>query len=196
MGLIEFDNFSLSFGDKVLFDKANFFVNKNDKMGIVGVNGAGKSTLLKMLNGEVLYDKGELNINPNIKIGYLDQHALIDSEKTIMDYLKESYSEVYDAEKKLEQTYEKMAVASTDEELLELTNQTEKIMQFLDMNDFYALDGKIRRVAEGLGIGEFGFDHKVKNLSGGQRAKVRLAKLLLEPMRARWPCSRAPSTNA
>ena len=180
MGLIEFNNFSLSFGDKVLFDKANFFVNKNDKMGIVGINGAGKSTLLKMLTGEVLYDKGELFINPNIKIGYLDQHALIDSEKTIMDYLRESYSEIYDAERKLEKTYEKMAYCTSDEELLELTNQTEKIMQFLDSNDFYALDGKIRRVAEGLGIGEFGFEHKVKTLSGGQRAKVRLAKLLLE----------------
>lgn len=180
MGLIEFNNFSLAFGDKVLFKDANFFVNKFDKMGIVGVNGAGKSTLLKMLTKEVLYDKGELNINPNVKIGYLDQHALIDRDKSVMDYLRESFQSLFDADKKLELTYEKMASASTDEELISLTNQTEKIMQFLQSNDFYSIDGKIRKVADGLGVTDFGLDTKVRTLSGGQRAKVRLAKLLLE----------------
>ncbi len=180
MGLIEFNNFSLTFGEKVLFNNANFFVNKFDKMGIVGVNGAGKSTLLKMLTGEVLYDKGTLTINPNIKIGYLDQHALIDSDKTVMDYLRESFKEIYDMDKKLSLTYEKMATASTEEELVSLTNQTEKIMQYLEANDFYSLDGKIRKVADGLGVTDFGLDTPVKTLSGGQRAKVRLSKLLLE----------------
>lgn len=180
MGLIEFNNFSLAFGEKVLFNNASFFVNKFDKMGIVGVNGAGKSTLLKMLIGEVLYDKGSLNINPNVKLGYLDQHALIDSEKSVFDYLRESFKQVFDADKKLALTYEKMAAASTEQELINLTNQTEKLLQFLEVNDFYSLDGKIRKVADGLGVTDFGLDTPVKNLSGGQRAKVRLAKLLLE----------------
>lgn len=180
MGLIEFNNFSLSFGEKALFNDASFFVNKSDKMGIVGVNGAGKSTLLKLLTGQVLYDKGNLKINPNVKLGYLDQQALIDSDKSVMDYFRESFQEIYDMDKKLTLTYEKMATASTNEELIVLTNQTEKIMQYLEINDFYSLDGKIRKVAEGLGVTELGLDTPVRNLSGGQRAKVRLTKLLLE----------------
>ena len=180
MGLIDFNNFSLAFGEKVIFTNANFFVNKFDKMGVVGVNGAGKSTLLKMLTGEVLFDKGELVINPNIKLGYLDQHALIDSNLSVFDYLRESYKEIYDADKKLTETYNKMAFATDENQLIALTNQTEKLLEFLDTNDFYALDGKIRRVADGLGITDFGLDTPVRTLSGGQRAKVRLAKLLLE----------------
>lgn len=180
MGLLEIKNMSLSFGDKVIFNNVDFFVNKGDKMGVVGVNGAGKSTLLKILNKDVFYDKGSYTINPNIKIGYLDQQALINSEKDIMDYLRESYQTIYDADKKLTATYEKMAFASTDDELIKLTEQTEKLMEFLQNNDFYSLDGKIEKVADGLGINAFGLNTKVKTLSGGQRAKVRLAKLLLE----------------
>ena len=180
MGLLEIKNMSLSFGDKVIFNNVDFFVNKGDKMGVVGVNGAGKSTLLKILNRDVFYDKGSYTTNPNIKIGYLDQQALINSEKDIMDYLRESYQTIYDADKKLTATYEKMAFASTDDELIKLTEQTEKLMEFLQNNDFYSLDGKIEKVADGLGITAFGLNTKVKTLSGGQRAKVRLAKLLLE----------------
>lgn len=180
MGLLEIKNMSLSFGDKVIFNNVDFFVNKGDKMGIVGVNGAGKSTLLKILSKDVFYDKGSYSINPNIKIGYLDQQALINSEKDIMDYLRESYQPIYDADKKLSATYEKMAYATTEAEFLKLTEQTEKLMEFLQNNDFYSLDGKIEKVANGLGINTFGLNTKVKTLSGGQRAKVRLAKLLLE----------------
>ena len=180
MGLIDFNNFSLSFGDKVIFQNTNFVVNKFDKMGIVGINGAGKSTLLKMLTGQILYDNGSLVINPNIKIGYLDQHALIDSEKTVMEYLQESFASLYEADKKLISLYEKMGSATTDDEIILITNQTEKIMQMLEVNGFYAIDGKIRRVADGLGVTDFGLDTLVKTLSGGQRAKVRLCKLLLE----------------
>lgn len=180
MGLIDFNDFSLSFGDKIIFQNANFVVNKFDKMGVVGVNGAGKSTLFRLLTGQILYDKGSLNINPNVKLGYLDQHALIDSDKTVMEYLQESFASLYEADKKLIELYEKMGYATSDSEILSLTTQTEKIMQLLESNGFYALDGKIRRVADGLGVSQFGLDTPVKTLSGGQRAKVRLCKLLLE----------------
>ena len=180
MGLLEIKNMDLSFADKVIFKKANFFVNKGDKMGVVGVNGAGKSTLLKILSKDMFFDKGEYSINPNIKVGYLDQHALIDSEKDIMDYLRESYAQIYSADQKLAQIYEKMAFSTSDDELLKLTEQSERLLEFLQNNDFYSLDGKIEKVADGLGITAFGLSTKVKTLSSGQRAKVRLAKLLLE----------------
>ena len=85
MGLLDIKNFNLSFGDKIIFKNANFVVNKGDKMGIVGVNGAGKSTLLKIINKEMFYDTGTYEINSKIKLGYLDQQALIDSDKDVFD---------------------------------------------------------------------------------------------------------------
>lgn len=179
MGLLEIKNLNMSFGDKVIFKNAQFVINKGDKMGIVGVNGAGKSTLIKIIIGEVLYDTADVYINPKIKFGYLDQNALIDSEKTVFEYLRESYQYLYDENNKLTDLYNQMATAN-DKQLLELTTKTEQIMDILERNQFYGIDNQIKRVADGLGITDFGLDTKVKTLSGGQRAKVRLAKLLLE----------------
>ena len=180
MGLLELKDFSLSFGDKVIFQNANFVVNKGDKMGVVGVNGAGKSTLLKIINKEIFYDTGSYQLNPKIKLGYLDQKALIDSDKNVIDYLRESFQNLFDADRKLSSCYEKMAVSTSEEELLNLNDQIESLMAYLQNNDFYSIESKIFRVAEGLGITDFGLESKVRTLSGGQRAKVRLAKLLLE----------------
>lgn len=180
MAIIEVKNLCLSFGDKVIFDGANFSLNKGEKMGVVGINGAGKSTLLKILNNEILQDEGEVYINPKCKVGYLDQQALIKSDKTIIDYLRESFSEIYNFDKKLTETYEKMAEAKTDDEIIKLSNLADKILEFLQANNFYALDAQIKKVALGLGVANFGFEKPVKNLSGGQREKVKLAKLLLE----------------
>lgn|SRR5574344_479939 len=179
MSQIEIKNFDMSFGDKIIFKDANFFVNTGDKMGIVGVNGAGKSTLLKIINKEVFYDKGEYYINSKVKIGYLDQQALIDSEKDIMEYLRESYANLYEASAKLEKAYFDMGSAD-EQKLVALTNKTEELSEFLEENDFYSIDSTIKKVADGLGITAFNLETKVKTLSGGQRAKVRLAKLLLE----------------
>ena len=179
MSLLEIKHLDMSFGDKVLLKDANFVVNKGDKMGVVGVNGAGKSTLLKIVVGDILYDKAEYSKNPKVKIGYLDQQALIDSEKTIEDYLRESFASLYEANARLEKLYEDMAFAN-ENKLLQLTNKTEELTNFLQDNQFYAIDSQIGRVVGGLGISAFGLKTKVKTLSGGQRARVRLAKLLLE----------------
>ena len=179
MSLLEIKHLDMSFGDKVLLKDANFVVNKGDKMGVVGVNGAGKSTLLKIVVGDILYDKAEYSKNPKVKIGYLDQQALIDSEKTVEDYLRESFASLYEANARLEKLYEDMAFAN-ENKLLQLTNKTEELTNFLQDNQFYAIDSQIGRVVGGLGISAFGLKTKVKTLSGGQRARVRLAKLLLE----------------
>lgn len=179
MGLLELKNFDMSFGDKVIVKNSNFIVNNGDHLGVVGVNGAGKSTLLKIINGELLFDKGDFMLNSKAKLGYLDQQALIESDKSIFDYLRESFAKLYDANARLTKCYEDMATAN-EQQMLKLTTETENIMEILEQNQFYSLDSQIEKVADGLGITTFGMDTKVKLLSGGQRAKVRLAKLLLE----------------
>lgn len=180
MSLIEINNLNLSFKDKKIFNNANFMLNKGDKMGLVGVNGAGKSTLLKIISGDCLADKGKVEINSKIKLGILDQQAQIKSQKTIFDYLKEAFNEFYLSYEKMLSLYEKMAQVTDEFELIKISNETERISNFLQSNNFYGLEAEIEKVADGLGIKDFGLNKIAGNLSGGQRAKVRLAKLLLE----------------
>lgn len=180
MSIVDIKNLSLSFGDKIIFEGANFFVNKGDKMGLVGVNGAGKSTLIKILSGKVLVDKGDIFLHPKSTFGYLDQYAEIKSEKSIRNYLREAFAFLFDADKKLIDIYEKIGGTSDEEEVQRLVEQSEKLLEFLDANNFYAVDPLIEKVSSGLGVTDFGLDSPVANLSGGQRAKVMLTKLLLE----------------
>src|SRR5574344_2196475 len=159
MGLLELKNFDMSFGDKIIFKNSNFVVNNGDHMGIVGVNGAGKSTLLKIINGELLFDKGDFMLNSKAKLGSLDQQALIESDKSIFDYLRESFAKLYDANARLTKCYEDMATAN-EQQMLKLTTETENIMEILEQNQFYSLDSQIEKVADGLGITTFGLDTK------------------------------------
>lgn len=179
MSLIEIKNLNHSFGDKRVFNMANFVVNSGDKIGIVGINGAGKSTLFKILKGDVLPDSADIYFHPKARIGYLDQQAEIKSEKSIFDYLKEAFQSLYDMEQKMFDCYNNMATAGI-EELEKLSSQAEKYQDTLTNNGFYEIEPKIEKVCAGLGISDYGLDRPVKNLSGGQRAKVILAKLLLE----------------
>lgn len=176
MSLLEVKNLSHSFGEKSLYVNAGFELYKGEHMGVVGMNGAGKSTLIKILCGEVIPDEGQIKWQSNIKIGILDQYAEIIGDYTVFDYLKTAFDDLYNIEQKLSRLYEEMAY-----------NQSESIMkkasayqQILEERDFYSIDSTIKKVASGLGINAIGYDKILKNLSGGQRTKVILAKLLLE----------------
>jgi ATPase subunit of ABC transporter with duplicated ATPase domains len=180
MSLIEITNLDLTFKDKKIFSNANFVFNKGDKLGLVGINGAGKSTLLKIISGDCLMDKGNIEISSKIQIGILDQQAQIISEKNIFDYLREAFAPMFNSNNKLQKIYEEMANVNSEEELLKLSDEADRISSYLISNNFYSLDFQIEKVADGLGIKAFGMDRYASTLSGGQRAKVRLAKLLLE----------------
>ena len=180
MSIIEINNFSQNFGDKVLFDNANFVLNPNEKIGVIGVNGAGKSTLLKIIMGEVLMDKGTFYKNPKYTIKYLDQHAEVKGEYTIKEYLCGAYKYLFEAEAKLNKINEQLGIETNSSRLEKLMYQSGEIFDYLTANDFYAIDSKIEKVCAGLGVTALGMSTKVNTLSGGQRAKVMLAKLLLE----------------
>ena len=180
MSIIEINNFSQNFGDKLLFEDTSFVLNPHEKIGLTGVNGAGKSTLLKIIMGEVLLDKGTFYKNPKYKVEYLDQHAEVKGDQSIKEYLCGAYKQLFDAEKKLNQVNEQLGIETNEAKLEKLLNQSGDLFEYLTANNFYAIDSEIEKICAGLGISAFGLQTKVKSLSGGQRAKVMLAKLLLE----------------
>ena len=180
MSIIEINNFSHSYGDKVLFEDSSFVLNPKEKLGLTGVNGAGKSTLLKIIMGEVLLDKGTFYKNPKYTIKYLDQHASVKGDDTIKQYLSGAYKELFNAELKLEQVNNELGTETNPKKIEKLLNLSGELFEYLTANNFYAIDSEIEKVCAGLGITAFGLNTMVKTLSGGQRAKVLLAKLLLE----------------
>lgn len=176
MALLEVINLTHSFGDKVLYKNSSFEIFKGEHVGIVGQNGSGKTTLLRSVMGEITPDSGDIRWQKNKKIGYLDQYAEIDTEKTIFEYLKTAFEELYEIEEKLNNIYQSMSENFSEED-----SQKASDYQNLLINcGFYEIESTILKVADGLGITSLGVNTQLKKLSGGQRAKVILAKLLLK----------------
>lgn len=176
MSLLEITNLSHAYGDKALYKKASFDLYKGEHMGVVGQNGAGKSTLIEILTGEIIPDGGDVKWHPHINIGHLDQHAQIDKDKTIRKYLETAFSDLFKIEKEAIKLYESYA-KSEDEIKLQ---KAEYCQAQLEARNFYSIDTQIDKVANGLGLATIGVDRLLSQLSGGQRAKVILAKLLLQ----------------
>lgn len=176
MSLLEVKNLSHTYGDKKLYSNACFELYKGEHMGVVGINGAGKSTLLKIICGTVIPDEGEIKWQPNINIGILDQYAEIIEDYSVYDYLKTAFDELYKIEEKLNKLYEEMA-CNVNENIMKKAALYQEV---LEEKEFYSIDSSIKKVATGLGIDVIGYDKELKKLSGGQRAKVILAKLLLQ----------------
>lgn len=176
MSLLTVENLSHSFIDKKLYENAFFELHKGEHMGIVGKNGTGKSTLIKILMGKIIPDEGKIKWQPHIQIGHLDQYAEIDGNNTIWEYLKTAFANLYEIENKMNRLYQDSALTGDMDQLLQAATYQEQ----LEANDFYSVDSNINKIAAGLGIDAIGLNRQIQELSGGQRAKVILAKLLLE----------------
>lgn len=176
MSLLTVKNLGQSFIDKTLYENGDFVLNKEDHMGVTGQNGVGKSTLIKILTGEMLPDEGEVKWQNRVSVGYLDQYAKLASGVTIRSFLRTAFASLYQKEKELTDLYSQYAERG-DAQLLEKAG---KLQTYLEENNFYGIDTEIERVASGLGLAELGYEHDVAQLSGGQRSKIILAKLLLQ----------------
>lgn len=169
-------NITQQFGDKILYEALNLQVNKGEHVGLIGQNGAGKSTLIKIITGELLPDEGSVSIPKNCHMGYLDQYVEVDETLTIFDFLKTAFHKELAMEAEITACYTNYA-EKMDDRLLEKAGQ---LQTQLDQGDYYQMDTLIQEMATGLGIQVLGLDTSLKDLSGGQRSKVILAKLLLE----------------
>lgn len=157
----------------------NFRLLDGEHVGLVGANGVGKSTLMNILTGTLLKDSGRVEWTPKVRYGYLDQHTNLTPGKTVRDVLKDAFLPLLELENDMMAITEKMGDASP-EELELLLEQMGEIQEQLDIGDFYLIDVKVEEMGNGLGLTAIGLDRDVASLSGGQRTKVLLAKLLLE----------------
>ena len=181
MSVLEIKNLSHGYDENNLFDKANLTIGNGEHLGVVGLNGVGKSTFINILDGRISQDEGEVNYLSGIRRGYLDQHATIDGKLTVMEYLSTAFDYLYKENETLEKIYEQMSEAD-GEELDRLIKKSSRISENLVEAGFYDLDSVIKKVANGLGVNKFGYDTVVATLSGGERAKLMLSKLLLSEL--------------
>lgn len=179
MSILTVENVSHGFGGRVILENASFRLLKGEHVGLVGANGEGKSTFLNIITGKLAPDEGKVEWCNRITTGYLDQHTVLTKGKSIREVLREAFQHMFDLEQEMLQIYEKMADA-TEDEITKMMDDVGDIQSMLEHNGFYIIDSKIEEVANGLGLGDIGLDRDVADLSGGQRAKVLLTKLLLE----------------
>jgi ATPase subunit of ABC transporter with duplicated ATPase domains len=173
------ENVSHGFGERIILEDVSFRLLKGEHVGLIGANGEGKSTFLNIITGELMPDAGKVEWSSRVTVGYLDQHVKLTAGKTIREILREAFAKLFDLEAEMQSAYESMASAGEDE-MNKLLEAVGDIQDILDHSGFYIIDARVEEVANGLGLGSIGLDREVQDLSGGQRTKVLLAKLLLE----------------
>lgn len=179
MSLLTVTGLTHGFGDRAIFNNVSFQLNRLDKIGLVGANGEGKSTFMNIITGKLMPDEGKVEWAKNVRVGYLDQHAVLEKGMTIQSVLASAFDFLYDMENQMNEIYAGLGDASP-EEMDKLMAEAGTIQDLLTMHDFYMIDAKVEEVARALGLSELGLDKDVTELSGGQRTKVLLGKLLLE----------------
>lgn len=179
MSVLTVENVSHGFGARTILTDASFRLLKGEHVGLIGANGEGKSTFLNIITGELTPDEGKVEWSNRVTVGYLDQHSVLTKGKTIRDVLREAFQNMFDLEAEMLGLYDKMGEA-TPEQVEKMMEEVGELQDMLEHGGFYMIDAKIEEVANGLGLGEIGLDRDVTDLSGGQRTKVLLTKLLLQ----------------
>ena len=178
MSILEVKNLSHGFGDRAIFENVSFRLLKGEHIGLVGANGEGKSTFMSIVTVKLQPDEGKVEWSKYVTAGYLDQHAVLEKGMTVRDVLRTAFDELFKTEERINEIYMSMADEGADVDAL--MEEVGELQDRLETRDFYTLDAKIDEVARALGVMDFGMDTDVTDLSGGQRTKILLAKLLLE----------------
>ncbi len=177
MPQLSLKDISKAFIDNTIIKKADFIIEETDKIGLIGVNGAGKTTLFKIILGEISYDTGEIFAKKGLKIGYLEQQLNLPDEGKIYDACLEIFSDLIDLEKNLKILTEEISKNPDSKDLLENYSKT---LEDFNQRGGYSYPSRIRGTLIGLGFSEEDFNKDISKLSGGEKARVSLAKLLLE----------------
>ena len=179
MSILNVEHLTHGFGDRAIFHDVSFRLLKGEHIGLVGANGEGKSTFFNIVTDKLMPDEGKIQWAKNVRVGYLDQHSVLAPGMTIRDVLKSAFSWLFELEERMNTICDSLGEASP-EEMEALMEELGTIQDTLTMHDFYVIDSKVEEVARALGLLDLGLDRDVTDLSGGQRTKVLLAKLLLE----------------
>ena len=179
MSILNVEHLTHGFGDRAIFNDVSFRLLKGEHIGLIGANGEGKSTFMNIITGKLMPDEGKVEWAKNVRVGYLDQHTVLTPGMTIRQVLASAFDFLYDMEAQMNEICDKMGDA-TSEELEQYMEDLGTIQDLLTMHDFYMIDAKVEEVARALGLMDIGLDRDVTELSGGQRTKVLLGKLLLE----------------
>lgn len=178
MSILEVKNLSHGFGDRAIFENVSFRLLKGEHIGLVGANGEGKSTFMSIVTGHLQPDEGKIEWSKYVTAGYLDQHTVLEAGQSVRDVLRTAFDDLFKTEARINDIY--MSMADEGADVAALMEEVGELQDRLESRDFYTLDAKIDEVARALGVMDFGMDSDVTELSGGQRTKVLLAKLLLE----------------
>ena len=174
MNVLDVQNLTLSFGENTLFSNISFDIQDKDKVGFVGVNGAGKTSLFKLIIGEYSADSGNCFISKNVKLGYMEQHTC-SNDKSIYNELVSVFDDLI----KMEQELEEISKELTKNHTKELIDRQDYLTNEFNRNGGLTYKSMTRSALIGLGFSEDDFDKPTSILSGGQRSKLILAKLLL-----------------
>ena len=179
MSILTVDNLSHGFGDRAIFNNVSFRLLKGEHIGLIGANGEGKSTFMNIITGKLMPDEGKVEWSKNVRVGYLDQHTVLEKGMTIRAVLASAFDFLYEMEARMNSICDKLGDAS-DTEMEHYMEELGTIQDLLTIHDFYIIDSKIDEIGRALGLNDIGLDKDVTDLSGGQRTKVLLGKLLLE----------------
>lgn len=179
MSILNVEHLTHGFGDRAIFSDVSFRLLKGEHIGLVGANGEGKSTFMNIVTGKLMPDEGKVEWSKNVHAGYLDQHAVLEKGMTIGGVLKSAFDPLLQKEQRMNEICDQLGDADP-EQMEQLMEELGTIQDELTLHDFYTIDAKVEEVARALGLLDLGLERDVTDLSGGQRTKVLLAKLLLE----------------
>lgn len=179
MSILSVEHLTHGFGDRAIFQDVSFRLLKGEHIGLIGANGEGKSTFMNIITGKLMPDEGKIEWAKNVRVGYLDQHTALEKGMTIRSVLSSAFDFLFEMEEQINIICDKMSSA-TEDELNDYMEELGTLQDLLTAHDFYLIDSKVDEVARAMGLAELGLERDVTDLSGGQRTKVLLAKLLLE----------------
>ena len=180
--LITIDNLSKSFGQKEILKNVKMTVNEKCRYGLIGVNGAGKSTLLKIIMGAMNYDQGDVVKKPGLKIGYLEQNNGLEGDSSIIIEMRKVFDDVFESEqtmRRLEHQMTEISDSSSDE-YRRISSEYTRAQNYFDSRDGYNIDTKIKTILQGMGFGDRDLNTVISTLSGGEKTRLAIARLLLE----------------
>ena len=151
MSILNVENLSHGFGDRAIFADVSFRLLKGEHIGLIGANGEGKSTFMNIVTGKLQPDEGKVEWSKNVRVGYLDQHTVLEAGMTIEDVLKSAFSYLFELEEKMNQICDNLGTASEDE-MTEMMDELGTIQDTLTLHDFYVIDAKVEEVARALGL--------------------------------------------